>query len=110
MRLFKLAAAIGLMAGSLGLTTAAQAQHHGPRIENRADYNRHVLGIGAPGDRRDRDWNRSDRRGRDWNRSDRRSDRGYERSHRRDWRRDGYRGSRDCRTVWRNDRRVRVCR
>jgi len=107
---FKLAAAIGLMAGSLGLTTAAQAQHHGPRIENRADYNRHVLGIGAPGDRRDRDWNRSDRRGRDWNRSDRRSDRGYERSHRRDWRRDGYRGSRDCRTVWRNDRRVRVCR
>ena len=100
MRIFKFIAAIGLMAGGLGLTTAAEAQHHGPRIENRADYNRHVLGVGGPGDRR----------GRDWNRGDRRNDRGYNRSHRRDWRRDGYRGGRNCRTVWRDHRRVRVCR
>lgn len=103
MRILKLAAAIGLMAGTLGLTTAASAQHHGNRdvrIENRADYNRHVLGV-ADG-RRD-----GDRR---YNRSDRRHDRGYNRSHRRDWRRDGYRKSRNCKTVWRHHRRVRVCR
>jgi hypothetical protein len=89
MRILKLAAAIGLMAGGLGLTSAASAQHRDVRIENRADYNRHVLG-------------RADGRSdgpRHYNRSDRRDQRGYNHSNRR-----------NCRTVWRHHRRERVCR
>jgi hypothetical protein len=105
MRILKIAAAIGLMAGSLGLTTAATAQHHNNvRIENQADYNRHVLGRGDGSNINPRyDNRRGDRR---YNRSDRHDVRGYNRSNRRD----GYRSSRNCRTVWRNHRRVRVCR
>ena len=115
MRIFKLSVAIALMAGSLGLTTAASAQHNDhrrDRIETSADYRRDVLGIPGGGRDGDRRYNNSGRRGDDrgYNRSDRRNDRGYNRSDRRDWRRDGYRNSRSCKTVWRHHRRVRVCR
>jgi len=97
MRILNIAAAIGLMAGSLGLTTAASAQHHRDvRIENRADYNRHVLGRGDGSDIGRRYDNRR------YDRHDRRD--------RRDWRRDGYRSSRNCHTEWRHHRRIRVCR
>jgi hypothetical protein len=109
MRILKLAAAIGLMVGSLGLTTAASAQHNGDvRIESQSDYNRHVLGRGDGSNINPRyDNRRDDRR---YGRSARRDDRGYNRSDRRNWRRDGYRSSRACKTVWRHHRRVRVCR
>ena len=113
MRIFKISVAIAMIAGSLGLTTAASAQNHdnGVRIQNAEDYRRHVLGDPSAGRDRDRRYDRSDRRNdRGYNRSDRRNDRAYNRSGRRDWRRDGYRNSRSCKTVWRNQRRVRVCR
>ena len=111
----KISVAVALMAGSLGLTTAASAQHNDhrrDRIETSADYRRDVLGIPGGGRDGDRRYDRSDRRGdnRGYNRSDRRNVRGYNRSDRRDWRRDGYRNARSCKTVWRNHRRVRVCR
>jgi len=119
MRIMKLSVAIALMAGSLGLTTAASAQRN-DRIETSAEYRRHVLGVpdGSRSydraSRRDNDRysNRPDRRSDDrgYNRSYRRDDRGYNQSNRRDWRRDGYRKPRSCKTVWRNQRRVRVCR
>jgi hypothetical protein len=112
MRIFKLSMALALLAGGLGLTTTASAQrddHRRDRIETSADYRRDVLGIPGGGDRQ---LDRSDRRGNDrgYNRSNRRNDRATNRSDRRDWRRDGYRNSNSCKTVWRNQRRVRVCR
>lgn len=89
MRLLKISAAIALMAGSFGLTSAANAQHHDgrhrvERVEHRADY------------RRDRV---------------RRDDRRYHRPGRYDARRrHAYRNARHCRTEWRHHRRIRVCR
>ena len=80
MRALKLAAAVGLITGSFGLTAIANAdQPHNRdiRIENQADYNRHVLGIP---DGRNPDWRNLDNR-----RDDRRDrDRRYDRSDHRD--------------------------
>lgn len=92
MRFLKFAAAIAMMAGSIGLTTSAEAQHdRRDHIERRGDV-RH-------GDRR---YDRG---------HDRRYDRHYNRSRRYDARRrDGYRNARHCRTEWRHHRRIRVCR
>jgi hypothetical protein len=110
MRILKLSLAIAAIAGTLGMTAGAGAQSQNNRIErsqSRSNYNRDVLGI-PNGQAYD---NRSDRRGdRRYDRSDRRNDRGYQRSNRRDDRRRGYNSSRNCKTVWRNHRRVRVCR
>lgn len=110
MRILKLSLALAAIAGTLGMTVSAGAQSQNNRIhlsQSRSDYNRDVLGIpnGRSYD------NRSDRRGdRRYDRSDRRSDRSYDRSNRRDDRRRGYSNSRKCKTVWRNNRRVRSCR
>lgn len=87
MGILKFAAAIALMAGSIGLSTGASAQRHDDRrgrverVEHRGDVRRdHV----------------------------RRDDRRYQRPHRRDVRRRAY--GRNCKMVWRNQRRIRVCR
>jgi hypothetical protein len=110
MRLLKLSLAIAAIAGAVGLTATAGAQSHNNHVErsqSRSNYDRDVLGIpnGRSYD------NRSDRRGdRRYDRSDRRNDRGYSNSRGRDDRRRGYSNARNCKTVWRHNRRVRVCR
>ncbi len=89
MRLLKISAAIALMAGSFGLTSAADAQrydgrHRMERSEHRGDY------------RRDRV---------------RRDDRRYHRPSRHEARRrNAWRSARHCRMEWRHHRRIRVCR
>ncbi|KQM21345.1 hypothetical protein [Novosphingobium sp. Leaf2] len=80
MRIFKLSIAAALLAGSLGMTTAATAQPYGDhRMERRAERRaeiRHEIR---------RDERRHDRRR-------------WARRHNR------------CETIWRHHRRVRVCR
>lgn len=87
MKMLKFAAAVALMAGSLGIASTASAQRHDDRrgrieqMDRRGDVRRgHV----------------------------RRGDRRYQRPHHRDVRRRSY--GRNCKMIWRNHRRVRVCR
>jgi hypothetical protein len=107
--LTKLSFAIALAASSLGVTGAASAQSHDNRINSRAEYNRDVLGI--PGGANP-NYRRADRRDdrRDYRRDRRNDDRRSYRANRRGDDRRGYNRGRDCRTVWRNQRRVRICR
>lgn len=99
MRLFKIAAVIALMAGSIGLSTTADAQRYDGRHRvERSDHHRDY--------RRDRD-RRDDRRYRNIRRDDRR----YGRTSRHEVRRyNSYRKARHCRMEWRHKRRIRVCR
>jgi hypothetical protein len=90
MRILKLSVALGLMAASLGLTTAASAQNH----DDRRGRMEHV-----------------ERRGEARRDNARRDDRRYQQPRRHETRRGhGYKQARHCRTVWRHHRRVRVCR
>lgn len=116
MRLFKLTAAIGLMVSGIGVATLATAQQSNVRIQNQADYNRHVLGIpdgSNPNVRDNRRYDRSDRRdnnNRDYDRRYNRSDRRDVRNDNRYDRRDQYHSNKKCKQVWRDNRRVRVCK
>ncbi|MEC3950708.1 hypothetical protein [Sphingobium sp. HWE2-09] len=103
MGLFKLAAAVALMVGSLGLSSTASAQRHDDhrgRIEHsdrRGDARRPVI---RRDDRRDGRRYSNNRR---YN-----NDRRYSNNRRYAGRRD-VRG-RHCTTVWRNNRHVQTCR
>jgi hypothetical protein len=101
MGLFKLAAAVALMVGSLGLSSTASAQRHDDRRE-RIEHSDRRGDVRRPVVRRD------DRRGDMRRHNARRDDRRYSNNRR-------YAGARDvrgrhCTTVWRNNRHVQTCR